>query len=167
MSRRALAAVAAVLGVVILLYAVFAKKSDEELIREQLAELAQAVRVSGPDENPIFRAKRLNDQFENLFVPGVRVDVPELTQISSGRNELVGVATRAGTLFRSAEVEIDATSVDLIAGGTSATASGSATLTGDRGNGPQRDERRVSFGFAKTKDGWRIDSVVVTPKPAE
>ena len=167
MNRRALAVAAAVLGIAILLYAVFAKKSDEELIREQLDDLAQAVRVSGPDENPIFRGKRLHDKFEKLFVPNVRVDISELTQISSGRTELVGVATRAGTIFRSADVEIDASSVDLIAGGSSAMVSGSATLVGDRGNGTQRDQRRVSFGFAKTKDGCLIAPVVVVPPPSE
>lgn len=167
MSRRALAVGAAVLGLAIVLYAVFSKKSDEELIRDQLDRLATTVRVSGPDENPIFRGTRMKDAFETLFVPNVRVDVSELTPISSGRAELVGVATRAGTLFRSAEVEISADRVELIAGGTSAKVSGSATLVGDRGSGPERDERKVSFGFVKTNDGWRIDSVAVAPRPSE
>jgi ketosteroid isomerase-like protein len=167
MSRRALAVVAALLGVAIVLYALLARKSDEELIRDQLDLLATTVRVSGPDENPIFRGKRMKDRFEALFTPNVRVDVAELTPISSGRAELVGVATRAGSVFRTADVEISADSVELIAGGTSAKVSGSATLIGDRGSGPERDERKVSFGLSKTKDGWLIDSVVVTAKPAD
>lgn len=167
MSRRALAVVAALLGVAIVLYALLARKSDEELIRDQLDLLATTVRVSGPDENPIFRGKRMKDRFETLFTPNVRVDIAELTPISSGRAELVGVATRAGTIFRTAEVEISADSVELIAGGTSAKVSGSATLVGDRGSGPERDERKVSFGLSKTQDGWRIDSVAVQPRPAD
>lgn len=167
MSRRALGVGAAVLGLAILLYAVFAKKSDEELIRDQLDLLATTVRVSGPDENPIFRGKRMKDRFETLFTPNVRVDIAELTPISSGRAELVGVATRAGTVFRTADVEVSADSVELIAGGTSAKVSGSATLVGDRGSGPERDERKVSFGLSKTQDGWRIDSVAVQPRPAD
>lgn len=167
MSRRALAVVAALLGVAIVLYALLARKSDEELIRDQLDLLATTVRVSGPDENPIFRGKRMKDRFETLFTPNVRVDIAELTPIASGRAELVGVATRAGSVFRTADVEISADSVELIAGGTSAKVSGSATLVGDRGSGPERDERKVSFGLSKTQDGWRIDSVAVQPRPTD
>ena len=158
---------AALLGVAIVLYALLARKSDEELIRDQLDLLATTVRVSGPDENPIFRGKRMKDRFETLFTPNVRVDIGELTPIASGRAELVGVATRAGSVFRTADVEISADSVELIAGGTSAKVSGSATLVGDRGSGPERDERKVSFGLSKTQDGWRIDSVAVQPRPAD
>lgn len=164
MSRRWLGIGAAVLGVLVLLYAVFAQKSDEELIREQLERLATVVKVSGPGENPIFRGTRMKKEFETLFVPNVRVDISELTAVKSGRDDLVGVATRAGTIYRTAEVEIHPDSVDLLAGGTSAKVSGSASITGDRGSGPERDERKVTFGFSKTKDGWLIDSVVVTPR---
>lgn len=167
MSRRALAVAAALLGVAIVLYALLARKSDEELIRDQLDLLATTVRVSGPDENPIFRGKRMKARFETLFTPNVRVDIAELTPIASGRAELVGVATRAGSVFRTVDVEISADSVELIAGGTSAKVSGSATLVGDRGSGPERDERKVSFGLSKTQDGWRIDSVAVQPRPAD
>ena len=167
MSRRALAVVAALLGVAIVLYALLARKSDEELIRDQLDLLATTVRVSGPDENPIFRGKRMKDRFETLFTPNVRVDIAELTPIASGRAELVGVATRAGSVFRTADVEISADSVELIAGGTSDKVSGSATLVGDRGSGPERDERKVSFGLSKTQDGWRVDSVAVQPRPTD
>ena len=167
MSRRALAVVAALLGVAVVLYALLARKSDEELIRDQLDLLATTVRVSGPDENPIFRGKRMKDRFETLFTPNVRVDIAELTPIASGRAELVGVATRAGSVFRTADVEISADSVELIAGGTSAKVSGSATLVGDRGSGPERDERKVSFGLSKTQDGWRVDSVAVQPRPTD
>jgi hypothetical protein len=163
-SRRWLGIGAAVLGVAVLLYALLSKKSDEELIREQLERLASVVRVSGPDENPIFRGKRMQNEFETLFVPNVRVDITELTSVQSGRADLVGVATRAGTIFRTAEVEIHPDSVEVIAGGTSAKVSGSASITGDRGSGPEKDERKVTFGLSKTKDGWLIDSVVVTPK---
>lgn len=164
MSRRWLGVAAAVVGVLVLLYALFAKKSDEELIREQLDRLARVVRVSAPDENPIFRGKRMKDEFQTLFVPNVRVDISELSSMSSGRDELVGVATRAGTVYRSAEVEIHPDSVELIASGTSARVRGSASITGDRGQGPERDTRDVTFGLSKTKDGWLIDSLVVTPK---
>jgi hypothetical protein len=163
MNKRLLGVAAAVLGAAVLLYAIFAKKSDEELIREQLERLAEVVQVSTPNENPLFRGPRMSREFETLFVPAVRVDISELTSVRSGRQDLVGVATRAGSVYRSAEVSIHPESVDVLAGGTSAKVSGSATITGDRGSGPQRDERRVTFGFTKTEDGWLIDSVVVTP----
>lgn len=152
-----------VLGVGVALYALLSRKSDEELIRDQLAQLAHVVRVD-PDENVIFRAKRMKEEFEKIFTPMVRVDIRELTSSKSGRDQLVGVATRAGTYYRTVDLDIDARSVDVIGGGTSATVRGDVTFTGDRGDGPRRDERRVLFGFAKVDDVWLIDSVVVTPK---
>jgi len=162
--RRALAILAVLVGVAIAAWAVFSHKSDEELIRERLDRLGHVAGVDAPDENPIFRGKRMRDEFQVLFTPNVRVDIRELTSLASGRDGLVGVATRAGSYFRSAEIDIKPESVQLVAGANAATVRGTAVLTADRGRGPERDERRVSFGFAKTKDGWQIDSVVVTPK---
>lgn len=158
-----LAFAAVVVGVSLALWALFAKKSDEELIRERLDELAHVVAVDG-DENLIFRGNRMKDKLSKIFTPAVRVDIQELAGRTSGRDELVLIATKAGTYFRHAEVDIDADSIDVIAGSNSATVRGSATITGDRGSGPQRDERRVTFGFAKVDDEWMIDSVVVTAK---
>jgi len=165
--RRWLGIGAAVVGVAVLLYALLARKSDEELIRDQLERLGRVVRVSGDGENLIFRGARLKKEFETLFVSNVRVDISELTTVKGGREELVGVATRAGTIYRTADVDIHPDSIELIADDTSAKVSGSATITGERGGSTNRDERKVTFGFSKTKEGWLIDSVVVTPRREE
>jgi hypothetical protein len=158
-----LATIVVVLGVSIALYALFSRKSDEELIRERLDELAHQVAVDG-DENILFRGNRLKKSFSKIFVPSVRVDIPELSGLASGRDELALLAARAGTYFRHAEVDISADQIDIIQGANSATVHGSATITGDRGRGTERDERRVTFGMAKVNDEWLIDSVTVASK---
>lgn len=158
-----LATLAVVLGLSITLYALFSRKSDEELIRERLDELGHQIAVDG-DENILFRGNRLKKSFATLFVPNVRVDIPELSGLSSGRDELALLAARAGTYFRHAEVEINADQIDVIAGANSATVRGSAAITGDRGHGTERDERRVTFGMAKVDGEWRVDSIVVASK---
>ena len=66
MPRRWLGIGAAVVGVAVLLYALLARKSDEELIRDQLERLGRVVRVSGDGENLIFRGARLKKEFETL-----------------------------------------------------------------------------------------------------
>jgi hypothetical protein len=158
-----LATIVVVLGISIALYALLSGKSDEELIRERLDELAHQVAVDG-DENILFRGNRLKKSFATIFVPSVRVHIPELSGLGSGRDELALLAARAGTYFRHAEVEIGADQIDVIAGANSATVRGSATITGDRGRGSERDERRVTFGMAKVDGEWLIDSITVASK---
>ena len=158
-----LAVAAVVAGLAVALWALFASKSDAELIRERLDELGHVVAVDG-DENLVFRGNRMKDKLSKIFTPAVRVDIQELAGRTSGRDELVLIATRAGTYFRHAEVDVDADAIDVIEGSNSATVRGTVTITGDRGGGPERDERKVTFGFAKVEGEWMIDSVVVTPK---
>jgi hypothetical protein len=164
--RRAIAVLAVILGVGIAAWALFARKSDEEQIRERLDRLAHVAGVEAPDENPIFRGKRMQNEFQVLFTPSVRVDISELGSMGEGRDGLVAAATRAGNLYRTAEIEIKPERVQIVEGSNAATVQATAVLTGDRGQGPVKDQRRVSFGFAKTKDGWQIDSVVVTADDA-
>jgi SnoaL-like domain len=160
--KRLIAVGVILMGLVIAGFALFSKKSDEELIKERLAQLAHVVSVD-PDENAVFRARRLQRSFEEIFTPTVRIEVEELESFSGGRDELVPLATRAGTRFQRAEVELSSEKIDLI-GGTAAKVDATAVLSSDENGEPHRDERRVHFGLTKTEDGWKVDSVLVTPK---
>ncbi len=158
--QKQLAAIGAiVLGVTIALYAILSRKSEEELIKDQLDALAQAVRVDAPDENPIFRANRLSEKFRGLFVDNVRLKIPELTSVSSGRKELVQVATRAGSYWRSVEVSFSDISISKVAGEANRKVETTAVLTAEEHGEMRRDERHVTFGFTKKDGDWLIDSI--------
>jgi hypothetical protein len=169
--KQSLAIGAIVLGVIVTVWAVFGRKSDEELIKEQLDNLALAIRVENPDENPIFRASRLKEKFGDLFTPNVRVTVPELegAMAIKGREDLVKVATRAGTYWRSAEVSFSDVEIVQAGGENNRKVDATALLTAEEHGEPRRDERHVTFGFTKGDGDWKIDSMSVSPKaePAE
>jgi len=165
--KRWVAIFAIALGLVIAGFAIFSRKSDEELIREKLERLAHAVRVEAPDENPVFRAKRLKDEFDELFSPRVKVTIPELSGFASSREDLVALGTRAGSTYRHAEVDLTKVDITLDSAKKNAKAEVTARLDADRGNGLERDERQVSFALSKNDDGWWIDSVAVSPKISE
>jgi hypothetical protein len=164
--KQSLAIGAIVLGVALALWAVFGRKSDDELIQEQLDNLALAIRVENPDENPIFRASRLKEKFETLFTPSVRVSVPELQGAMSvnGREDLVKVATRAGTYWRSAEVSFSDVEIVQAGGENNRKVDATALLTAEERGELRRDERHVTFGFTKVDGDWLIDSLTVSPK---
>ncbi|MCA9598950.1 MAG: nuclear transport factor 2 family protein [Myxococcales bacterium] len=160
-SRRTLAVVGIVLGLGITGYALFGGRSDEEKIRALLDHLAEVAGVSGT-ENPVMRAGRLRGAFADIFTKDVRVQIPELSSLKSGREGLVALATQAGTAFRSAEISLGSVEITLIASGQAARVRCTATLVGDRGQGLRKDERSVRFGLSKDDGDWRIDSVSVS-----
>lgn len=164
--KQSLAIGVIVLGVAVALWAIFGRKTDEELIKEQLDELALAIRVENPDENPIFRASRLKEKFAELFTKNVRVTVPELEGAMSvtGREDLVKVATRAGTYWRSAEVSFSDVEIVQAGGENNRKVDATALLTAEEHGEQRRDERHVTFGFTKTDGDWLIDSLSVSSK---
>jgi hypothetical protein len=166
-TKRWLAIVAIGAGVVIAGFAIFSRKSDEELIREKLERLAHAVGVESADENPVFRAKRLKDEFDELLSPNVKVEVPELAGFATSRTDLVGLATRAGSTYRHAEIELKRVNIKLDAGKKNAKADVTALLDAERGGEPERDQREVAFELHKDDKGWWIDSVSVSPKAGD
>jgi hypothetical protein len=162
--KRWVPLVAIAFGVGIVGFAIFSRKTDEEQIRERLERLARSVRVETPDENPIFRAKRLKDEFDELFSPNVKVDIPELTGFVTGREDLVRLGTRAGSTYRRADVTLASVDVKIEPDKKNAQADVSARLDADRGGEPERDERRVKFDLHKDDKGWWIDSIAVSAK---
>src|SRR5688500_2008070 len=101
--KRALVWFGLALGLALVAYAVFSRKTDEELILEQLARLGRSVSVA-TGENPITRAARLNRDFTELFTESAQVSVPELSGPVRGRRELVALATRAAAGFHNLDV---------------------------------------------------------------
>src|SRR5258706_9392732 len=109
MPRRGVLLAFVAAGVVVLgfVWLTFFRSSDEARIRAQLAALAVAVKVSPDDTsvNPIGRFAHMNDAFSKIFDRDVRVSIPELTTLDSGRKPLAELATNAPRIFRSFDVD--------------------------------------------------------------
>ncbi len=162
-SRRSLAIGGIVVGLGLAGYALLGGSSDEEKIRALLDHLAEVVTVTG-DENPVMRVGRMRSEFSEIFSKDVRVRIPELTSLSGGRDGLATLAARTGSYFRTAEITLKDVNVELVASGVRARVDCRATLLGDRGQGPRREERRVRFDLGKDDGDWLIDSVTVSGK---
>jgi hypothetical protein len=158
--RRALIYLALLLGVVLVGYAIFGRKTDGEQIEEQLARLAAVVSIDS-EENPLTRGARLNREFNDLFTKDARASVPELSAPVRGRRELVALATRAVASFRSLDVAFDGTSIEV--GNAGAHVKTTAKLNGVRTDGAlDRGERQVSLAFLRSDGEWKIDDVGVS-----
>lgn len=161
--RRYVPHLAIGLGVAILIYVVFFSESDEDVIRDKLDLLAETIEVKGNQENVVLRGARIKDAFAELFVKEVIIRIPELTEMREGRMELVGLATRAPSWYRTASVDLDGLRIDVDEQGTSAHVSGEATLTATRLTGElRRDDRTVSIRFDEIEGDWKIVSLSVS-----
>jgi hypothetical protein len=158
--KRALVWLALAVGLSLVVYAVFASKTDEEIIEEQLTRLAAAISVS-PEENPLTRAARLNREFSELFSKDATASVPELSAPVQGRRELLALATRAAAGFRTLDVAFSGTTVEV--GNAAAEVKTTATLSGVRSDGDlDRGKRQVGLRFKRSDGDWWIDSVNVS-----
>lgn len=163
--KRWVAIAGGVVGVGLIGYALLSAESDEEKIRNKLNQLEEAVAVSDPSENVIFRKARMDEAFEEIFTEQVSVSIPELTSLRSGRTRLAGVATKAGTFFSSASVSFDDVDVVIDPAGDRAQVRSEVTLDAVRAGRPRRDTRAVTLQFVK-RDDWLIDSIRVAPGSA-
>lgn len=161
--KRALVVALCVLVATLAIWLLFFRTSDERAIQKKLDRLATAVRVEG-SENPVMRGARLQGEFTEIFVKDVLVEIPELTSIKSGRQELLAVATQAGGYYQSVRLSFDQTKIQLDDAKRSARVSCTVTLTVSRGAGDERDSREVTFRFDKIDGDWKIAQVVVSPK---
>jgi hypothetical protein len=158
--KRALVWVALIAGLALVGYAVFARKTDEELIEEQLARLAAVMSIDS-EENPLARGARLSREFNELFTKDARASVPELSAPVQGRRELVALATRAVASFRSLDVAFSGTSIDI--GNAAADVKTTAKLNGVRADGDlDRGERQVSLRLVRSDGAFLIDSASVS-----
>ncbi len=143
------------------------RPTDESRIRDKVAKLAAAVRVTEADmqANPIGRLAHVSGVFQTLFEPDVRVSVPGLPQLRSGREQLEQAMTAAPRFVRTFDVSIDVNSVKLDEGHTSAEVSGVAEATAlDRNGDKRHDKRVVSLQFVKVDGEWLISTLDVWSK---
>jgi hypothetical protein len=158
--KRLLAGAGIALGLGLVLYALFASKSDEERIRDRLEQLARAVSMA-EDENIVFRKSRLDRELEQVLTEDVRIDIPELAATPRGRSAVTNLAVAATRHFRSVDIQIETKSVNIQ--GTQAEVDARADMISG-GDDPSRDRRDVTFKLTKdpTHD-WQITSARVEP----
>jgi hypothetical protein len=155
-SRRVLALVGVIAGLVLIAYAVFGGRSDEELIRDQLHRLARVVSFEQPG-NVVARGLTLRGAFGELFVENPRGEIPELGSPRNSRASLVELGLQSSSFARSlslsfADVRVE---VDPKRSGAEVAARVDVQAVTREGQG-RSEERLVRFSFAKTQDGWQI-----------
>jgi hypothetical protein len=156
------------LGVIALagaLWALFFRDADEVLVRRTIDRLARAVEVV-PGENPLVRATRVRAELLEVLAPDVSVSIPELTDLSRGRDPLIGVALSAAQLWERAEVGVALARITLEpTNPPGADVALTATLTASRPGGqPERDVRQCRFHLEKREGTWRITEITVHPR---
>jgi phosphoribosylformylglycinamidine synthase len=152
-------------GLIGLVYAIFFWSSDEDQIRARLAQLADTVRISDGELNPVVRHGRIRQEFAEIFVKEVRAEVSELSEGLHGRNELAAAATQVAGAYRSADVSFGGVDIRIDRSGMTADVNASATVTGAQHGQPvRRDERQVSFQFEKIDGDWKIVSLTVAAR---
>ena len=160
MNRRALIVIGS-LALALSLFALFFRGSDEDAVRETVKRAANAVKVV-EGENPVLRATRVRSELVDVLVPDVAVSIPELTDVTKGRDPLIGAAIGAGQLWSSAEISVSFGRVQV--DGDAASAQVEATLSAQRGGGTERDVRKCSFRLLRRDGKFRISEVTVYPR---
>jgi hypothetical protein len=152
------------LGVGLVGYALLSRDTDEELIRARLDQLTTAVRVDQGD-NPLTRGARVRRAFNEVLSRNIVVRIPDLPDPGQGREGLLGVAMYAGHRYRTAEVALSDTSIQLDTRKIEASVKSEATLTATDAAGLHRQNRHVLFRFTRAADHWRISSIEVSAPP--
>jgi hypothetical protein len=159
--RRSLAGLLIVLGVGTIAYAVLSSETDEEAIARRLAALADAVGVRD-GEGLLFRRARLNGVFEAVLTDDVTVHVPDWGVPRRGRDDVLLLATRAGTYLRSGTVELAGLDVTHESGADGASATATAILTSTGGSQAlQQQSRGVRFELTREDGDWYIGAIMV------
>lgn len=160
---RRFAVVVLAVGLLLVGYALFWAKSDEERIRECLDRLAEAVSTSEQAQNVLFRKAALDRAFKDVFVEDASARIPELAGgVVSGTHELALLAARGSMYFQSIELRFGSVSIDL--GESAANVQALAKVSAERSGRLRQDERKVSFRFAKVGSDFRIESLSVSPE---
>lgn len=161
MKRNILIAIG-VIVVAVTVWAVFFRGSDDDLIRKTIARAARAVEVV-PGENPVLRATRVRSELLEVLAPDVSVSIPEITDVSRGRDPLIGVAIAASQAWERAEIGVSLARVTIEKAGADVDLT--ATLNANRAGGPaERDVRKCRFHLEKREGTWRITELTVYPR---
>lgn len=162
MTKRWVAIAAGAIAIGIAVWALFLRGgSDDDAVREAVRRTAAAVKVV-PGENPVMRATRVRSELIETIAPDVSINIPELTEVTRGRDPLIGVAIAAAQAWERADITISFGKVQLDPGTAfvSATATLNATPHGGS-TAADRDTRRCSFRLEKRDGTWRIYELTV------
>jgi hypothetical protein len=162
-TRRSLAIVGVVIGLALILYALFGRQSDEERIRARLQRLADVVSFSEPG-NVVARGLTLKGAFRDAFTDSIRGEIPELGSARTSRESLVELGLQSTRFARSLSLDFSEIAIEVDATRTSGDVTATAEVRAVTREGEERwDDRSVRFLFAKTSDGWQIARFRVIP----
>jgi hypothetical protein len=140
------------------------RPGDEARIREQLEKLSRVVHITDDDmqTNALGRLAHVNDALKSLVDHDVRVSVPEVPQIGSGRQELAQLITGAPRYLTTFDVDFKSVTIKL----DDARVTAAVGATGDvsaheRGGRVRDDQRAIDFRFAKQDGAWIITTITV------
>lgn len=153
-----------VVGMGLVGYALFARDTDQELIRARLDQLTMAVRLD-KGEDALARGARVRRALDEVLTRNVVVRIADLPTPGQGRAGLFGLAMQAGQRYQTAHVELSHTSIRLDTHKTTASVQSDATLTATDSGGLHQQHRHASFRFTRGSDGWRISSIEVSAPP--
>jgi hypothetical protein len=146
------------------------RPTDESRIRAQLARLASAVHVTEADAqaNPVARLARVTGELGALFEPEARINVPELSELTSGhasRSELAELVAGAPRFVKTFDVDFGSVTLKLDAGHTTAFVQATASVRTVERDGTLNQDRRAIDAHFVAKDGaWVIRTLSVWPK---
>jgi ketosteroid isomerase-like protein len=136
--------------------------SDEDAVREAIRRTVAAARVV-PGESPVVRGARVRGEFLDTIAADVSINIPELTDVTRGRDALTAAAVAGAQAWERAEISISFGKVQIDQG--TAFVDATANLDATRHGGtPDRDTRRCSFRLEKRDGKWRIFELTVYPK---
>ncbi|MBX3219470.1 MAG: hypothetical protein KF795_03055 [Labilithrix sp.] len=163
--KRWMVALACAAVAAVALWVTFFRASEEDRIKQTLAELATIVAVKDGD-TLLSRMGRLRSRMKEVVDDDVRVHVAELNMDLRGRHKFEEDATKAGLVFQSADCTFANLSIKVDPDGTVATADGIALVTAVRGGERKVDKRDVHFLLRK--DGsWKISTIDVAVPAAD
>jgi len=158
LKSRAALAIAAVVGLGLMAYALFSGDTDEERIVRTLTRLGQVIRFEAPP-NPLIRGAALSGELSELVTPDVVIEVPERNFVARGRDELVRLAVAAtGQMQR---LEISFSVQELEVHGDSADVALDVITVTDRASEARASSRRADLRFVKNDDEWLLASARV------
>ena len=157
LKSRAVLAIAAVVGLGLMAYALFSGDTDEERIVRTLTRLGQVIRFESPP-NPLIRGAALNGDLSELVAPDVVLEVPERNFVARGRDELVRLAVAATGQMQRFEVSFSVQELE-VHGDSADVALDVITVTD--ASEPKASSRRANLRFVKRDDEWLLASARV------
>lgn len=158
MKKILMTILALTIGGVAIWFFVFNKKTDEELIREQLSELADACSKNAEETSVTMALK--NARIANTIASHCSVAIPQAMMNGSFTPmEFAGSMTRSRAMFNILKGTIEEVEVSVSEGKPQAIVDYSVRVTGRLKNGdPVEECRDLRSEVVKEDDKWKISS---------